>query len=400
MAPATDHWEHRCIISGIGISPIGRRTEAAPVDLVAAAAREAIADAGLTAADIDGATTVGELPLDDAVRALGLTPAWTGEGGSPVGGSMSGVHNACRAVADRRARHVLVYRSVAMLGGAMTGAGRPGAGRPGAGAAAGAGGGGEFAAGVMGDMSELMAYHAYSAANWVALHLRRHMHLYGTTREQLGWIALNARRHAALNPLAVYRDELTMPDYLGARWISDPLGLYDCDVPIDGATAFVVSAADHAGDTPKLPVRVNAAARVGTPGGWIYRPDFPKMASIEAARELWNRTDLRPSDLDVAELYDGFSFLTLAWLEALGICGEGESGAFVEGGERIRLGGQLPLNTYGGQLSAGRMHGHWVLHEACTQLRGEGAQRQVAGAEVAVVSTSGGPIATCMLLTR
>ena len=141
----------------------------------------------------------------------------------------------------------------------------------------------------------------------------------------------------------------------------------------------------------------------GSPGagGWINRPDYPKMASIEAAEQMWSRTELTPADIDVAELYDGFTFLTLAWLEALGICGEGESGPFVEGGARIALDGELPLNTYGGQLSAGRMHGYWVLHEACLQLRGAAGERQVAGRpEVAVVSAGGGPIAGCILLTR
>ncbi len=125
------------------------------------------------------------------------------------------------------------------------------------------------------------------------------------------------------------------------------------------------------------------------------------MASVDAAAEMWRRTDLTPSDIDIAELYDGFTFLTIAWLEALGICGDGEGGPFVEGGNRIALDGELPLNTYGGQLSAGRMHGYWVLHEACVQLRGGAGERQVAGGpEVAVVSAGGGPIAGCLLLTR
>jgi acetyl-CoA acetyltransferase len=125
------------------------------------------------------------------------------------------------------------------------------------------------------------------------------------------------------------------------------------------------------------------------------------MAGVDAAAEMWSRTSLRPDDIDVAELYDGFTFLTLAWLEALGICAEGESGAFVEDGSRIALDGMLPLNTYGGQLSAGRLHGYWALHEACVQLRGDAGARQVARQpEVAVVSAGGGPIAGCMLLTR
>jgi acetyl-CoA acetyltransferase len=139
----------------------------------------------------------------------------------------------------------------------------------------------------------------------------------------------------------------------------------------------------------------------GSSGGWYDRPDYPKMASVDAAAEMWQRTSLKPADVDTAQLYDGFTFLTLAWLEALGLCGDGEAGPFVEGGDRIWLDGALPLNTYGGQLSAGRMHGYWVLHEACTQLRGDGGQRQIPQVpKVAVVAAGGGPFAGCMLLTR
>jgi len=114
--------------------------------------------------------------------------------------------------------------------------------------------------------------------------------------------------------------------------------------------------------------------------------------------ELVTKLQVAP-DVDIAELYDGFTFLTFAWLEALGFCGDGEAGPFVEGAARIALDGQLPLNTYGGQLSAGRMHGNWVLHEACLQLRGEGGPRQARKHDVAVVSNGGGPIAGCMVLT-
>jgi acetyl-CoA acetyltransferase len=392
----TDRWEDRVVISGIGISDIGRRTGTPGLTLTEAASREAVADAGLTMADIDGLTTAGETPIGEARTALGIDPAWTGEGSSRVGGVFGAVLNACEAVAAGKARHALVYRSVAMLGGASVpeaaggGAGRSGPRRSSP----------NGAPAELGGMDELIAFHAYSAANWIGMTLRRHMHLYGTTKEQIGSFVINSRRNAALNPRAVYRDPLTMDDYLGVRSISDPLGLYDCDTPIDGAIGIVISHADYAADAPNHAVRIAAGARAAGPGGWTYRSDYPKMASVDAAAELWNRTDLTVADVDVAELYDGFSFLTLAWLEALGICGAGESGPYVEGGSRIALGSKLPLNTYGGQLSAGRMHGYWVLHEACTQLRGLGGERQVAQHDVALVSTSGGPIATCMLLTR
>jgi len=254
--------------------------------------------------------------------------------------------------------------------------------------------------GAIDDMSELLAAHAYSASNWVAMHCRRHMEMYGTTKEQLGWLAINTRRNAALNPRAVYRDPMAMDDYLAARPVSTPLGLFDCDAPVDGSIALVVSHADYAPDCPSRPVSVEAIGGTYGSGGWIHRDDFPKMASVEAAAQLWSRTDLTPADVDVAELYDGFTFLTFAWLEALGLCGDGEAGPFVEGASRIALDGALPLNTYGGQLSAGRMHGYWLLHEACLQLRGDAGERQLARRpEVAVAATGGGTIAGCMLLT-
>jgi acetyl-CoA acetyltransferase len=253
----------------------------------------------------------------------------------------------------------------------------------------------------MGDMAPLFTYNAFSAANWLAMHAMRHMHLYGTTKEQFGWLAVNSRRNAALNERAVYREPMTMDDYLSARPISDPFGLLDCDVPIDGSIAIVVSHADYAADCPNPAVRVAAMGGSTGPGAWVNRPDYPKMGSMDAAAEMWGKTDLRPSDVDIVELYDGFTFLTFAWLEALGIVGDGESGPFVEGATRIALDGELPVNTYGGQLSAGRMHGYWVVHEACLQLRGQAGERQVARPpEVAVASIGGGPIAGCVLFTR
>jgi acetyl-CoA acetyltransferase len=393
--------EKRSIISGTGISRIGRRTGIPGIDLTVEASLAAIADAGLTPGDIDGISTMGDTPIKEAAAALGIEPGYTG-GGFDTGGLLSPVMSACIAVAEGRARHVLVYRMVQMMGGSILPAGDAPPPRPPPPSSGGAAGEDVGAMrNVMGDMGPLLAYHAYSAVNWLAMHCRRHMHLYGTTKEQLGWLALNSRRNAGLNPRAVYRDPMTMDDYLAARPVSTPFGLFDCDVPVDGSIAFVVSSADHAPDCPSLPLHVEAMGGSEGHGGWIQRPDYPKMAASDAAAEMWSRTDLRPSDVDIAELYDGFTFLTFAWLEALGLCGDGEAGPFVEGGKRISLDGDLPLNTYGGQLSAGRMHGYWVLHEACTQLRGEAGERQVARQpEVAVVSNGGGPIAGCLLLTR
>jgi acetyl-CoA acetyltransferase len=226
------------------------------------------------------------------------------------------------------------------------------------------------------------------------------MHEYGTSKEQLGWVALNGRGHAALNDQAVMRSPMTMDDYLGAPMISDPLGRLDCDLPIDGAVGIVLSSADTAADCPNPPVRLEAVGCANhDTHGWEPRADFPAMGATDAAAQMWARTDLTAADVDVAELYDGFSILTLSWLEALGFCGEGESGAFVEGGQRIGLGGAVPLNTYGGQLSAGRLHGFWLFHEAVLQLRGHAGRRQVPGAQVAVTSAGGGFRCGCILLT-
>ncbi|WP_343708373.1 thiolase family protein [Mycobacterium sp.] len=394
-------FEKDSIVSGLGISRIGRRTGIPGPELTLEAVRAAIADAGLRADDIDGIATLGDTPPGVVNAELGIEAADCGSGFG-TGGLLSPVMSACRAVAGRRARHVVVYRTVQMLGGtvpvqpqsddapapplarmfdAPDGAPRP-------------------AIGPMDDVNELIAAHAYSAANWLALNCRRHMELYGTTKEQLGWVALNGRRNAARNSLAVYREPMTMADYLGARPVSTPFGLLDCDVPIDGSVAVVVSNAEYARDCPHRAVSVEALGGSDGAGGWFHRDDYPKMAMSDAAAQMWSRTDLTPADLDVAQVYDGFTFLTLAWLEALGICGDGEAGPFVDGGTRIARDGALPLNTYGGQLSAGRMHGYWALHEGCLQLRGEAGERQVAPRpEVGVISVGGGPVAGCMLLT-
>jgi acetyl-CoA acetyltransferase len=394
------YFEKDAIISGLGISRIGRRTGIPGLELTLEAARAAIEDAGLAANDIDGIATFGDTPLAEVNAALGIQ-ATDQSFGFDTGGVLTPVLSACHNVGERRARHVLVYRTVLMLGGSMTQA--PAASEPNPLAnppVEPRTPGTRRKLKPFEDIDALLAAHAYSAANWLAMHCRRHMELYGTTKEQLGWLAINSRHNAGLNPRAAYREPMTMDDYLSARPVSTPFGLLDCDVPIDGSIALVVSHADYAADCPNRPVSVEAIGGAYGSGGWFHRDDFPKMASTEAAAEMWSRTDLTPSDVNVAELYDGFTFLTLAWLESLGFCADGEAGPFVEGATRIALDGDLPLNTYGGQLSAGRMHGYWLVHEACLQLRGQAGDRQLANRpEVAAAAAGGGPIAGCMLLT-
>jgi acetyl-CoA acetyltransferase len=196
-----------------------------------------------------------------------------------------------------------------------------------------------------------------------------------------------------------------MDDYLAARMISSPLCLFDCDTAADASTAIIVSATDQAvtSGSGRTPIKIES---VGTAlhgrDSWDQFEDLSAVAAMNsAAAMMWSRTDLTPSDVDVAQLYDGFSFFTLAWLEALGFCDKGQSGAFVEGGGRIALDGELPLNTDGGQLAAGKRHGFGFLYEACQQLWGTCGERQVAGdPSVAVVAVGGGPQSTCLLLSR
>ena len=251
-----------------------------------------------------------------------------------------------------------------------------------------------------GESQFLLPYGSSSAAQWAAMFCQRHMYEYGTTQEQLGTICVTQRRHAAHNPLALFKDPLTLDEYHASRWISRPFHLYDCDVPVDMSIAFVVSAADVAADLPHPAIRLEAAGMaLRDRPSWDQIAD-PATPGRDAAAELWAQTDLTVADVDVAELYDGFSILTLMHLESLGFCGEGEGGPFVEGGQRITFGGDIPLNTDGGHLSAGRSRGFGQLLEACVQLRGEAGDRQVPGAEVALAGGGGGPVSTFLLFTR
>ena len=252
---------------------------------------------------------------------------------------------ACLAVGAGLARHVLVYRTVTES--TAQGAG----GRQGIG---GGGGGGGGVPRFSGFLQWSLPFGAVSAANWIALVAARRMYEFGLTREQLAQIALNACRNAEVNPKAIYREPLTLDDYLAARMISTPLCLYDCDAPCDGSTAFVVSHRDFATDTPHPACHVNAVGTAlrGRPS-WDQFEDPTSMAAQDAGASMWERTDLSPSDVDVAELYDGFSILTMVWLEALGFCGRGESGPFVADGTAIARDGVLPLNTAGASSRAG-----------------------------------------------
>jgi acetyl-CoA acetyltransferase len=406
--------EKQCAISGIGQSDVGRRLGRDPLELTLDACYAAIADAGLTPSDIDGLSTYpGGMAVPrgftgasayEVIDAMRLEVNWYGSG-VETSGQLGSVMNACMAVAAGMANHVLCFRSVwegsaqGSGGRSSIGPGGGGGGGRGGGGGGGRGGGGTIYAGSFEQWS--LPFGSAAPPVWVALFAQAHMDRYGVTTEQLAQIALNARRNAARNPKAIYRDPMSLEDYLNSRMISTPLRLFDCDVPCDGATAVIVSRRELAEDLPQPPVYIEAmGAALHDRTNWDQLKDLTKTVGAAAAAQMWQRTSLTPADVDIAEIYDGFSYLTMLWLEALQLCGFGESGSFVEGGTRIALDGPLPLNTSGGQLSGGRLHGYGFLHEACVQLRGEGGARQVARPpEVAVVAAGGGNTCGCLLLT-
>ncbi|HMS76052.1 MAG: OB-fold domain-containing protein [Gordonia sp.] len=386
-------FEDKAIISGVGASSIGRRLGRQPLALAIEACERAVADAGLTFDDIDGLSTYpggnaeggysegGVTALEAALR---INPTWYNGGGETFGPGGS-VVAAMMAVATGLARHVLCFRTVWQSTSddwiKQGRAPRPAMGR---------------ASGLMGWS---MPFGATSAAHTLGQTAHRHFHKYGTTKETLGWIALNQRANAALNPEAIYRDPLTMDDYLTARTITTPFGLLDCDVPCDASIAVIVSAADTAPDLASKPIRVEAVGtQIMEPLPWDQSTSTHEPQVLGPASHLWTRTDLTPADVDIAQLYDGFSFNCLSWIEALGFCGIGEAKDFLDGGHNIARDGILPLNTHGGQLSHGRTHGMGLLREAIVQLRGDAGERQVAGAKVGVVSSGGLTPSGVMLL--
>ncbi len=383
-------------ITGIGMSKIGRSTRRAAMLHLAEAAHEALADAGLTRDDVDGLTTYpgkannspGMAPIGctEVREALGLTTRWhssSSEGPAQMSPLMIGA----MAVSTGQARHVLCFR--ALTESSSQSAGRRASVPSGTGQR------------LDGWFQYLLPMGAYSASNWAAMFARKHFEDFGLTRQQLGAQCVLQRANAQANPRALFNGTpLSMDDYLSARMISEPLGLFDCDIPIDGACVIIISATDAAMDCRKSPISISAmSAALSGRDSWDQRDDLTTMAAHDAAADLWKRSDFSSADVDVAGLYDGFSIFVPMWLEAFGFCERGEAGALIASGDTA-LSGRIPTNTGGGQLSAGRLHGFGHLHEVCTQLWGEGGGRQVAGAQTGVVGMGGGPLAGAMLLHR
>jgi acetyl-CoA acetyltransferase len=223
----------------------------------------------------------------------------------------------------------------------------------------------------------------------------RHMHQYGTTKRQFGEVAIAARRWAQLNPDATMRDPLTMDDYLGARMVADPFGVRDCCLVTDGAAAVVMVRADTARDLNRRPAFLLGAAHETTHREIAQMADVTLSGTARAADRAFAQAGVKPSDVDVVELYDAFTINTILFLEDMGFCPKGEGGRFVADGA-IAPGGNLPVNTNGGGLSCVHpgMYGLFTMVEAAQQIMGVCGERQVAGAEIAISQGNGGELSS------
>ena len=374
-------------VVGVGYSELSRTGEPNPKALALVAAKNALGDAGVTSADIDGIFEYKFGPespgAQDMARLLGVPDLAAfadifPSGPSGVAAALAGV----MAVASGACETVLVFRCLTRAAGHQGGVAS----------------GPETVAG----RDQFLTPYGYLGGILVLLALKkqRWMAEYGRPEEDFGRIAVNARRWSALNPRAVMRDEMTMDDYLSSRMVADPLRVLDCDYPVNGAVATVITTAERAADLRQHPVLVDAMAYgTGRGADWIFDTDFLYGGAGDCADRLWRRSSVTAADVDVAQVYDGFTPVAVAWIEALGACGRGEFGDWVGDGSRLGPGGDFPLNTAGGQLAEGRLHGIGFLNEAVLQLRGQCGDRQVPDARVAVVTSGVYPQCGAMVLT-
>ncbi|MFD8510985.1 acetyl-CoA acetyltransferase [Streptomyces antimycoticus] len=379
MSPAAQR-ARKVAVVGVSLSDCGRVDTATPYALHAQAARRALADSGLDRSVVDGFASagLGTLAPVEVAEYLGLRPTWTDS--TAVGGSTWEVMaaHAADAIAAGHARAVLlVYGSTAR---ADIRAGRRTA---------------NLSFGARGPLQFEVPYGHTLVAKY-AMAARRHMHEYGATLEQLADIAVQARINAGHNPDAMFREPITVDDVLSGPMIADPFTKLHCCIRSDGGCAVLLAAEEYVPDTAKPPVWVLGSGTAVSHTTMSEWEDFTVSPAAASGRAAFARAGVRPSDIDVAELYDAFTYMTLVTLEDLGFCAKGEGGAFAAKG-RLTRDGELPTNTDGGGLSACHpgMRGLFLLVEAVRQLRGEAGERQVHKAggrlpELAVASGTGG----------
>jgi acetyl-CoA acetyltransferase len=377
----------RVAIAGVALSEIGRVDNMNPYELIAQASRRAIADAGLAKADIDGvgSTGLGVLAPVEVCEFLGISPKWMDS--TAVGGAaweVMAAHAADAISAGHADVILLTYGSTARadLKRRLRTA--------------------SLDWGSRGPMQWETPY-GHTLISKYAMAARRHMHEYGTTIEQLAQVAVSARANAARNPEAFVRDPITIDDVLAGPMIADPFTKLQCCIRSDGGAAVVLVAEDRIADLAKPPVWILGTGEHSSHismSQWAY---FTVGPAAVAGKMAFERAGVRPDEIDVANIYDAFTYMLMISLEDLGFCAKGEGGSFVEGG-RLELGGSLPTNPDGGGLSACHpgQRGLFLLVEAVKQLRGECGERQVPDAKLACVSATGGWMCTngTMILGR
>ncbi|MFD9506283.1 thiolase C-terminal domain-containing protein [Streptomyces mirabilis] len=372
--------KRKVAVVGVSLSDCGRVDDATPYALHAQAARRALADAGMDRSLVDGFASagLGTLPPVEVAEYLGLRPTWVDS--TAVGGSTWEVMaaHATDAIAAGHAEAVLlVYGSTAradIKAGRRTG---------------------NLSFGARGPLQFEVPYGHTLIAKY-AMAARRHMHAYGTTLEQLASVAVQARANAALNPEAMFRTPITTDDVLSGPMIADPFTKLHCCLRSDGGAAVLLAAEEYVRDCRTAPVWILGTGEHVSHTTMSEWPDFTVSPAAVSGRLAFERAGVRPDEIDVAELYDAFTYMTLVTLEDLGFCAKGEGGEFVKKG-RLTVGGELPVNTDGGGLSAQHpgMRGLFLLVEAVRQLRGEAGERQVRKTggrlpELAVASGTGG----------
>jgi acetyl-CoA acetyltransferase len=376
-------------IVGIGESRIGTVPDRSTMQLLSDAAVAACRDAGISLKDIDGLLTVPvrveywSSPPIAVANALGIRPSYCATVDLAGASGASMIHQATMAVAAGQCNTVLCVAGQNLLSGmsrarAVTSMAETGSAHP-----------------------QFEAPYGPLVPSLYALVAQRHMYEYGTTQEQMAEVAVTIRNHASLNSNAHKQTPVTIADVMSSRMITEPLKILDCALVSDGAGAAIVTSNDRARDLRQKPVYLLGQ-------GYGLRHSFigehrtlTTSGAVDSGRDAFRTAGLAPKDIDVAELYDCFTITVLVELEDLGFCPKGEAGRFIEGG-RIGLSGELPVTTHGGLLSAGHYgFGAGFLHalEGVRQLRGQAGERQVQGAETALVHGNGGVIAShCTLI--
>ncbi|TDU77611.1 acetyl-CoA acetyltransferase [Streptomyces sp. KS 21] len=379
--PEPRNGRRRVAVVGVALSDCGRVDGPTPYALHAQAARRALADSGLDRSVVDGFASagLGILAPVEVAEYLGLRPTWVDS--TSVGGStweVMAAHAADAIAAGHANAVLLVYGSTAR---ADIKARRRTS---------------NLSFGARGPLQFEVPY-GHTLISKYAMAARRHMHEYGTTLEQLASVAVQARANAATNPDAMFRDPITVDDVLSGEMIADPFTKLHCCIRSDGGCAVLLAAEDHVPDTAKSPVWILGTGTSVSHTTMSEWEDFTVSPAAVSGRTAFERAGVTPADVDLAEIYDAFTYMTLVTLEDLGFCAKGEGGAFVEKGRLLRD-GELPVNTDGGGLSACHpgMRGLFLLVEAVRQLRGEaGPARQVTKRngnlpEVALASGTGG----------